>query len=83
MPRLSIKTKLSAVISTLVLAFALFNLVLVPVTVRRQFQAHSQATLAQTAQALAAALAPAAAARDGRAAAGILAGARQLPAFRG
>ena len=83
MPRLSIKTKLSAVISILVLAFAVFNLVLLPATVRRQVQAHSPSTLAQTAQALAAALAPAAAARDGRAAAGILAGARQLPAFRG
>ncbi|HLO68594.1 MAG TPA: ATP-binding protein [Holophaga sp.] len=59
MPRLSIRTKLSLLISLVVLVFGLFNLVLFPATTRRQFRTLAETAARDTAATAAAALAPA------------------------
>ncbi len=81
MPRLSIKTKLSAVISILVLAFGLFNLVFFPLTVKRQFQAQARSSMHQVAETASYALATAMGERDRREVARILEGVKNIPSF--
>ncbi len=81
MPRLSIKTKLSAVISILVLAFGLFNLVFFPLTVKRQFQAQARSSMHQVAETASYALATAMGERDHREVARILEGVKNIPSF--
>jgi len=81
MPRFSIKTKLSAVISILVLAFGLFNLVFFPLTVKRQFQAQAEASMHQVAETASYALASAMEDRDRREVARILEGVKNIPSF--
>jgi signal transduction histidine kinase len=82
MPRLSIKTKLSAIISFLVLAFGLFNLAFFPAVSRRQAQAQALTSLAQVATTAAAAVGPALEGGDPAELARILQGSRENPSFR-
>jgi signal transduction histidine kinase len=81
MLRLSIKTKLSAVISILVLGFALFNLVYYPHQVERQFQAQSERSARQVAETASYALGPALANRSPEEIARVLEGVKNIPAF--
>jgi signal transduction histidine kinase len=81
MLRLSIKTKLSAVISILVLGFALFNAAYYPRRVERQFQAQSERSARQVAETASYALAPALGKRNHEEIARILEGVKNIPAF--
>ena len=81
MPRLSIKTKLSAVISILVLVFGLVNLVFFPAAVKRQFQAQAETSIHQVAETASYALAPAMESRNRAEVARILEGVKNIPTF--
>jgi signal transduction histidine kinase/HAMP domain-containing protein len=81
MPRLSIKTKLSAVISILVLAFGLFNLVFFPAVAKRQFRAQASRSMHQVAETASYALVPAMETRNRGEVARILEGVKNIPTF--
>ena len=79
--RLSIKTKLSAVISILVLSFALFNVAYYPRRVERQFKAQSEMSARQVAETASYALVPALSHGSHDEIARILEGVKNIPAF--
>ena len=81
MLRLSIKAKLSVVISIMVLGFALFNVAYYPRLVERQFQAQAEMSARQVAETASYALAPAMATRNHEEIARILEGVKNIPAF--
>ena len=80
--RVSIKTKLSAVIAILVLGFALFNVAYYPRQVERRFRAQAELSARQVAEAASFALAPALEAGDKPEIDRILRGVKHIPAFR-
>jgi signal transduction histidine kinase len=80
--RVSIKTKLSAVIAILVLGFALFNVAYYPRQVERRFRAQAELSARQVAEAASFALAPALEAGDQAEISRILKGVKHIPAFR-
>jgi len=80
--RVSIKTKLSAVIAILVLGFALFNVAYYPRQVERRFRAQSELSARQVAEAASYALAPAMDAGKPAEIDRILKGVKRIPAFR-
>jgi signal transduction histidine kinase len=82
MYRISIKTKLSAVIAILVLGFALFNVVFYPRQVERRFQRAAEQSARQVAEAASFALAPPLESGDRREISRILMGVKRNPAFR-
>ena len=82
MVRLSIKTKLSAVIAILVIGFALFNIAYYPRKVERRFQAQAEMSARQVAEAASFALAPPLEAGDQAEIQRILRGVQHIPAFR-
>jgi len=81
MPRISIRTKLTAVISILVLAIGLFNLVFFPASVKRQFRAQAETSMVQVAETASFALTAAMEARDRGKVDHVLAGVTRIPAF--
>ena len=81
MLRLSIKTKLTAMISILVLGFALFNVAYLPQRVERQVRSQAELGARQVAEAVSSALAPALVRNDGGEVARILEGMRGIPDF--
>ena len=80
--RVSIKTKLSAVIAILVLGFALFNVAYYPRQVERRFRIQAELSARQVAEAASFALAPALEAGDQAEIGRILKGVKRIPAFR-
>ena len=82
MYRLSIKTKLSAVISALVLSFITFNLLYYPRWVERQIMAQAELSARQVAETASYALSPAVSADNPRDIAKVLQGVQNIPAFR-
>ena len=80
--RVSIKTKLSAVIAILVVGFALFNVAYYPRQVERRFRAQSELSARQVAEAASYALAPAMEANRQSEITRILKGVKRIPAFR-
>ena len=82
MPRLSIKTKLSLVISVLVLSFVLFNAGYYPMRVERQIRAQAETNARQVAEAVGYALVPALAAKDAEHIANVLGRLRNIPSYR-
>jgi signal transduction histidine kinase len=80
--RVSIKTKLSAVIAILVLGFALFNVAYYPRQVERRFQAQAELSARQVAEAASFALAPALEGNRQAEINRILKGVKRIPAFR-
>ena len=82
MPRFSIRTKLSAVISILVLALGLFNLVFFPASVKRQFRSQAITGMNQVAGTASCALSSALETGDRVMLARILGGVKNLPAFK-
>ena len=80
--RLSIKTKLSAVISTLVLSFIAFNLLYYPRWVARQISAQAELSARQVAETASYALGPAISSGNTRDLARVLQGVQNIPAFR-
>jgi signal transduction histidine kinase len=80
--RLSIKTKLSAVIAILVIGFALFNVAYYPRQVERRFRAQAELSARQVAEAASFALAPALEGGDQAEIQRILRGVKRIPAFR-
>jgi signal transduction histidine kinase len=80
--RLSIKTKLSAVISALVLSFIAFNLLYYPRWVERQIMAQAELSARQVAETASYALSPAVSAGSPRDIAKVLQGVQNIPAFR-
>jgi len=80
--RLSIKTKLSAVIAILVLGFALFNVAYYPRQAERRFRAQAEVSARQVAEAASYALAPAMEAHHLAEINLILKGVKRIPAFR-
>ena len=82
MYRLSIKTKLSAVISTLVLSFIAFNLLYYPRWVERQIRSQAELSARQVAETASYALGPAVNTRNIGDIAKVLKGVQNLPDFR-
>jgi signal transduction histidine kinase len=82
MVRVSIKTKLSAVIAILVLGFALFNVAYYPRQVERRFRAQAELSARQVADAASFALAPALESNNQEEISRILRGVKRIPAFR-
>ena len=82
MYRLSIKTKLSAVISILVLSFIAFNLLYYPRWVERQIRAQAELSARQVAETASYALGPAVSNGNTRDIAKVLQGVQNIPAFR-
>lgn len=82
MYRLSIKTKLSAVISTLVLSFIAFNLLYYPRWVERQIRTQAELSARQVAETASYALGPAVSTGNTRDIAKVLQGVQNIPAFR-
>jgi signal transduction histidine kinase len=80
--RISIKTKLSAVIAVLVAGFALFNMAYFPRQLERRFQAQAEVNARQVAEAASFALAPALERGQGLEISRILKGVMRNPAFR-
>ncbi|MGA2081254.1 MAG: ATP-binding protein [Holophaga sp.] len=80
--RISIKTKLSAVIAVLVAGFALFNVAYFPRQVEKQFQAQAVVNAREVADAASFALAPPLERGDPAEIGRILRGVRRIPAFR-
>jgi signal transduction histidine kinase len=80
--RVSIKTKLSAVIAILVIGFALFNVAYYPRQVERRFRAQAELSARQVAEAASFALAPALGNGDQVEIQRILKGVKRIPAFR-
>ena len=82
MYRFSIKTKLSAVISVLVLSFISFNLLYYPRWVEWQIMAQAELSARQVAETASYALSPAVSANNPRDIAKVLQGVQNIPAFR-
>ncbi len=82
MVRISIKTKLSAVIGMLVLSFITFNLLYYPRWVDRQILVQAELSARQVAETASYALSPAVSADSPRDVARVLQGVQNLPAFR-
>lgn len=82
MYRLSIKTKLSAVISILVLSFIAFNLLYYPRWVERQIRSQAELSARQVAETASYALGPAVSMGNTRDIAKVLQGVQNIPAFR-
>jgi signal transduction histidine kinase len=82
MYRLSIKTKLSAIISMLVLFFISFNLLYYPRWVGRQIREQSELSARQVAETASYALSPAVSTGKSRDLAKVLQGVQNIPAFR-
>ena len=82
MYRLSIKTKLSAVISILVLSFIAFNLLYYPRWVERQIRSQAELSARQVAETASYALGPAVSFGNTRDIAKVLQGVQNIPAFR-
>ena len=82
MYRISIKTKLSAVISLLVLSFIAFNLLYYPRWVERQIRTQAEMSARQVAETASYALGPAVSAGNTRDIARVLQGVQNIPAFR-
>ncbi len=82
MYRLSIKTKLSAVISILVLSFIAFNLLYYPRWVERQIRSQAELSARQVAETASYALGPAVSNGNARDIAKVLQGVQNIPAFR-
>ncbi len=82
MYRLSIKTKLSAVISVLVLAFIAFNLLYYPRRVEQQIRSQAELSARQVAETASWALGPAMTNGNARDIAKVLQGVQNIPAFR-
>ncbi len=82
MYRISIKTKLSAVISILVLSFIAFNLLYYPRWVERQIRSQAELSARQVAETASYALGPAVSTGNTRDIAKVLQGVQNIPAFR-
>ena len=82
MYRLSIKTKLSTVISILVLSFIAFNLLYYPRWVEQQIRTQAELSARQVAETASYALGPAVSAGSTRDIARVLQGVQNIPAFR-
>jgi signal transduction histidine kinase len=82
MYRLSIKTKLSGVISVLVLAFIAFNLLYYPRWVEQQIRGQAELSARQVAETASYALGPAMSTGNARDIAKVLQGVQNIPAFR-
>jgi signal transduction histidine kinase len=82
MPRFSIKIKLSAVISILVLSFIVFNVGYYPKRLEQQILRQSETNARQVAEAIGQALVPALAAQNSSDLTRILEGLRAIPAYR-
>ncbi|HEY3399136.1 MAG TPA: ATP-binding protein [Geothrix sp.] len=82
MYRLSIKTKLSAVISILVLSFIAFNLLYYPRWVERQIRSQAELSARQVAETASYALGPAVSTGNTRDIAKVLQGVQNIPSFR-
>jgi signal transduction histidine kinase len=82
MYRLSIKTKLSAVISLLVLTFIAFNLLYYPLRVEGQIRSQAELSARQVAETASYALGPAVSSGNTRDIAKVLQGVQNIPAFR-
>jgi len=82
MYRFSIKTKLSAVISILVLSFISFNLLYYPRWVEQQIRTQAELSARQVAETASYALGPAVSAGNTRDIAKVLQGVQNIPAFR-
>jgi signal transduction histidine kinase len=82
MYRLSIKTKLSSVISILVLSFIAFNLLYYPRWVEKQIRTQAELSARQVAETASYALGPAVSAGNTRDIAKVLQGVQNIPAFR-
>ncbi|WP_257309081.1 sensor histidine kinase [Geothrix fuzhouensis] len=82
MYRLSIKTKLSAVISILVLSFIAFNLLYYPRWVEQQIRTQAELSARQVAETASYALSPAVSAGNTRDIAKVLQGVQNIPSFR-
>jgi len=82
MYRLSIKTKLSAVISILVLSFIAFNLLYYPRWVERQIRDQAELSARQVAETASYALGPAVSTGNTRDIAKVLQGVQNIPSFR-
>lgn len=82
MYRLSIKTKLSAVISILVLSFIAFNLLYYPRWVERQIRSQAELSARQVAETASSALGPAVSRGNTRDITRVLQGVQNIPAFR-
>lgn len=82
MYRLSIKTKLSAVISILVLSFIAFNLLYYPRWVERQIRSQAELSARQVAETASYALSPAVSTGNTRDIARVLQGVQNIPSFR-
>ena len=82
MYRISIKTKLSAGISILVLLFTAFNLLYYPPWVERQIRAQAELSARQVAETASYALGPAISSGNARDIAKVLQGVQNIPAFR-
>ncbi len=82
MYRLSIKTKLSAVISILVLSFIAFNLLYYPRWVERQIRTQAELSARQVAETASYALGPAVSTGNTRDIAKVLQGVQNIPSFR-
>jgi signal transduction histidine kinase len=80
--RVSIKTKLSAVIAVLVIGFALFNVAYYPRQVERRFRAQAEMSARQVAEAASFALAPPLETGQQAEIQRILKGVKRIPAFR-
>ena len=80
--RLSIKTKLSTVISILVLSFISFNLLYYPRWVEKQIRTQAELSARQVAETASYALGPAVSAGNTRDIARVLQGVQNIPAFR-
>lgn len=82
MYRISIKTKLSAVISILVLSFITFNLLYYPRWVGQQIRSQAELSARQVAETASYALGPAVSTGNSRDIAKVLQGVQNIPAFR-
>jgi signal transduction histidine kinase/HAMP domain-containing protein len=82
MYRISIKTKLSAVISILVLSFIAFNLLYYPRWVEQQIRSQAELSARQVAETASYALGPAVSTGNTRDIAKVLQGVQNIPAFR-
>jgi len=80
--RFSIKTKLSAVISVLVLSFITFNLLYYPQWVERQIRGQAELSARQVAETASYALGPAVSRGNSRDITKVLQGVQNLPSFR-
>ncbi len=82
MPRLSIKTKLSAIISLLVLSFIVYNLGYHPRRLERQIQTQAETHARQAAEAMGHALVPVLASGDPQGLVDLLEGLPNIPTYR-